>query len=62
MSSFQKTPASHWPVNTYSALSFEQISFKICLYNLRTEMLTLPFQILAKLCFNENEADVETDS
>ena len=25
-------------------------------------MLTLPFQILTLLCFNENEADVETES
>ena len=25
-------------------------------------MLTLPFQILTQLCFNENEADVETES
>ena len=25
-------------------------------------MLTLPFQILTKLCLNENEADVETES
>ena len=25
MSSFQKTPASHWRVNTYSALSFDRI-------------------------------------
>ena len=31
MSSFQKTPASHWRVNTYSALSFDPINFKICL-------------------------------
>ena len=28
MSSFQKTPASHWRVNTYSALSFDQIYLK----------------------------------
>ena len=25
-------------------------------------MLTLPVQILTYLCFNENEADVETES
>ena len=28
MSSFQKTPASHWRVNTYSALSFDLIYLK----------------------------------
>ena len=31
MSSFQKTPASHWRVNTYSALSFDRIYLKMCL-------------------------------
>ena len=31
MSSFQKTPASHWRLNTYSALSFDRIYLKICL-------------------------------
>ena len=31
MSSFPKTPASHWRVNTYSALSFDRIYLKICL-------------------------------
>ena len=29
MSSFQKTPASHWRVNTYSALSFDPIYLKM---------------------------------
>ena len=28
MSSFQKNPASHWRVNSYSALSFDRISLK----------------------------------
>ena len=28
MSSFQKTPASHWRVNSYSALSFDRIYLK----------------------------------
>ena len=28
MSSFQKTPASHQQVNTYSALSFDRINFE----------------------------------
>ena len=46
MSSFQKTPASHQRVNTYSALSFDRIDFEICLEILRTGMLTLPFEIL----------------
>ena len=31
MYSFQKTPASLWRVNTYSALSYDRINFKICL-------------------------------
>ena len=31
MSSFQKTPASHWRVNTYSALSFDRIYLKMSL-------------------------------
>ena len=31
MSSFAKTPASHWQVNTYSALRFDQMYLKICL-------------------------------
>ena len=31
MSSFQNTPASHWRVNTYSALKFDRINSKICL-------------------------------
>ena len=39
MPSFQKTPALHLRVNTYSALNFDRIT-------LRTGMLTLPFQIL----------------
>ena len=29
MSSFAKTPASHWRVNTYSALSFDPIYLKM---------------------------------
>ena len=29
MSTFQKTPASHWRVNTYSALSFDPIYLKM---------------------------------
>ena len=31
MSSFKKTPASHWRVNTYSALSFDRIYLKMSL-------------------------------
>ena len=31
MSSFQKTPASHWRVNTYSTLRFKRIYLKVCL-------------------------------
>ena len=31
MSSFQKTPAVHWRVNTYSALSFDRIYLKMSL-------------------------------
>ena len=34
MSSFQKTPASHWRVNTYSAVSFDRIYFKKMSVNL----------------------------
>ena len=32
MPSFQKTPASHWRVNTYSAFSFDRIYLKKFLY------------------------------
>ena len=31
ISSFQKTTASHWRVNTHSALSFDRVNFKRCL-------------------------------
>ena len=42
MSSFQKTPASHWLVNTYSALSFDRITFstwRICFHFLGKTLL-----------------------
>ena len=55
MSSFQKTPALHWRVNTYSALSFDRIYLKIMSVN--------PEDWDVDFAFSDfNLADVETES
>ena len=46
MSSFQKTPASHWRVNTYSALNFDQIYLKNMSVNHENWDVDFAFQIL----------------
>ena len=61
MSGFQKTPASHWRVNTYSALSFDPIYLKMSV-NPEDWDVDFAFPDLIQLCLNKDEADVETES
>ena len=49
MSGFQKTPASHWRVNTYSAPSFDRINFKIRLFFSRKKFVLRDWSVSRKI-------------